>query len=306
MESRIMTNRCALAASILVLLAGLATPLSAQETTSYLVSWEPSVEPDITHYIVYRSLSPTDPNPTPLDTVGSSTLFYVDATVLKGMMYYYRIKARNSSGVLSMFSNTCSGLTIPQDASEAMDNLCRIAQKIKTGESTYDIGWTTAAPTTGFVQYDRDETLDSMSVWDQRYASSHTSSLGGLSAPDTYFMRAVAYDANDNMFISAVDTLDTLDEPQQPHAAPHLSIYPVPYRPSVGALNLAELPAGGSIAVLSGEGVEVWSAKVGAETSMAWDGMNRQGSPVMSGVYFAVVRDASGKVVERRPIMIVR
>ena len=225
-----MTNRCALAASILVLLAGLATPLSAQETTSYLVSWEPSVEPDITHYIVYRSLSPTDLNPTPLDTVGSSTLFYVDSSVLKGTMYYYRIKARNSGGVLSMFSNICSGLTIPQDASEAMDNLCRITQKIKTGETAYDIGWATAVPSTGFVQYDRDLTLDSMSVWDQRYASSHTSSLAGLSAPDTYFMRAVAYDANDNMFISAVDTLDTLAEPQQPHAAPHLSIYPVPYR----------------------------------------------------------------------------
>ena len=34
--------------------------------------------------------------------------------------------------------------------------------------------------------------------------------------------------------------------------------------------------------------------------------MNNQGSPVMSGVYFAIVRNAAGDVVEKRPIMIVR
>lgn len=302
-----MTNRIALAALMLAVIAGVASPLSAQESTSYLVSWEPSSEPDVTGYVIYRSLSPTDVNPAPIDTVGSATLLFIDGNVLKGTAYYYRIKAMNSSGALSTFSNVCSGLTIPQNASEAMNSLCRIAQKTKTDNGSYDIGWATTLETIGFVQFDTDQVLDSMSVWDdEAYVSSHTSPISGLAAPQTYYLRAVAYDATDHMFISAVDTLVVLDEPPQPFAAPHLSIYPVPYRPSAGALTLADLPAGGSIAILNGNGLEIWRAAVGTETSMSWNGMNGQGSPVMSGVYFAIVRDATGAVVEKRPIMIVR
>ena len=100
-----------------------------------------------------------------------------------------------------------------------------------------------------------------MSAWDNdAYTTSRTSLLDGLASPSTYFLRAVSYDASDNMVISATDTLAVLDEPPQPLATPHISIYPVPYRPIDGALNLVDLPEGGSIVILGGDGLEVWSA----------------------------------------------
>lgn len=302
-----MTNRYALAASILGILAGLASPVFAQVTTSYLVSWEANPEPDITGYIIYRSLTPADPNPTPIDTVGASTLSFVDAGRLPGTAYYYRIKAMNASGQTSTFSNICSGFTVPQNASDAVKNLCRVTAKTKTGDSSYDISWSTSLATMGFVQYDRDAVLDSTSAWDEgTYATNHTVPIGGLVSPSTYYVRAVAYDSSDNMFISAIDTFAVNNEQPQPLATPHISIYPVPYRPAAGTLALNDLPAGGAIAVLNGNGVEVWSATVGAETSITWNGMNNQGSPAASGVYYAIVKDATGAVVEKRPIMIVR
>lgn len=302
-----MKKFAATMALALALIVGVGSSLSAQETTSYLVSWEPGSEPNITGYIIYRSLSPTDAFPEPIDTVGGTIFSYIDQNVLKGTTYYYRVKAMNSSGQLSSFSNTCSGLTIPQNAGESLKNLCRISRKTKTAEGSYEIGWTTAAGTVGFIQYDMDAVLDSMSSWDDAaYVTSHSSSIEGLQSQQTYFLRAVAYDENDNMLISAIDTLVVLDEEPQPLSPPNLSIYPVPYRPSSGMMTFADLPAGGSVELLNQSGIKVFSANLGQETSLTWNGTNDQGSPVASGIYFAIIRNASGDIVAKRSVMIVR
>ena len=107
------------------------------------------------------------------------------------------------------------------------------------------------------------------------------------------------------MFISAVDTFFIDDEDPTPLATPQLSIYPVPYHPASGPLNLTNLPLGGSVAIMNGGGLEVYRSPVEAP-DMTWNGMNAQGSPVMSGIYYAIIKDKTGAVVEKRPIMIVR
>jgi flagellar hook assembly protein FlgD len=73
----------------------------------------------------------------------------------------------------------------------------------------------------------------------------------------------------------------------------------------MGELTLLNLPEGGSVTIYNGNGLEVYSTEVGAETSMTWDGKNSQGSPVMSGVYYVVTKDSQDKVTDKRPIMIV-
>jgi len=301
-----MTNRIASTALIFLLLAACAIPLAAQETTSYLVNWAPNPEPDIAGYIIFRSLNSGDPNPAPIDTANANTFSYIDSGRQKGIPYYYWIKAMNAAGETSNYSNPVSGLTIPQNAADPLDNLCRVTLKTKASASSYNIGWSTAAATIGFVQFDLDQTLDSLSAWDNdQYSIQHSALIDQLLAPRTYFVRAVSYDNNNNMFISAVDTFFIDDEDPTPLATPQLSIYPVPYHPASGPLNLTNLPLGGSVAIMNGGGLEVYRSPVEAP-DMTWNGMNAQGSPVMSGIYYAIIKDNTGAVVEKRPIMIVR
>jgi hypothetical protein len=286
----------------LLLLTG--TSVFAQ-STDYLVNWDPNPEPTVTGYVIYIS---SDPNQgfAPLDSVDASTFQYLDTDRPKGVRLYYRIVAKDGYGNRSPFSNIVSGITIPQDADQATMDLCRIDDMNIGMDGVCDVDWSTQDATVGFVQYDTDMDMDSMTTWDDdQYEGSHTNEIDNLLFPGTYYVRAVSYDDQDNMIVSAVDTLVLTGENPTPLSAPALSIYPVPYHPNMGQMHLSNLPAGGSAVVVNGSGLEVWQAGVGDSTSLTWNGTNNQGQEVMSGVYYVLVRDSGGKIVERRPIMIV-
>ncbi len=278
--------------------------LLAQETTDYLIRWAPSPEPDVVGYIIFRSpdLSPGEA----IDSVAVSVTSYLDTGLDKGVRYYYRVVAKNDAGEHSGYSNPVSGTTIAQDADPQTHNLCRIEDIITIGSGAYEIDWSTVSSTIGLIQYGlSNEALDSISSWDENYAMAHTSTIDDLLMPSTYYIRAISYDGENNMIVSALDTFSVTNEEPNPPTAPQLSIYPVPYNPGMGTMFLNNLPEGGSVTVYSESGQEVWQHDVGTETSITWDGTNTQGNPVMSGVYYVLVRDSAGSVVVRRPVMIV-
>ena len=280
------------------------TPLAAQ-TASYMISWSPNPEPEVAGYVVYRSLSSTS-GFVAIDSVDVSTTSYVDTDLQKGTFYFYRLKAKDADGNRGLFSNLVSGMTIPQDADVNTNSLCEITDIQPSGTSGLDVDWRTQVPTIGFMQYDRDASLDSMSAWDDdSYGSSHMSSTGELIAPATYFLRAVSYDANDNMIVSAVDTFIFTGENPTPLSAPALSIFPVPYHPGAGGLSMMNLPENGTVMIYDGNGNEVWRKEIGTQTAMNWNGANQNGSEVMSGVYHVITTDSGGSVFDKRSIMIV-
>jgi len=280
------------------------TPLAAQ-TASYMISWAPNPEPEVAGYVIYRSLSPTS-GFTVIDSVGASTTTFVDTGLQKGLVYFYRLKAKDADGNRGLFSNLVSGMTIPQDATPTLNSLCEITDIQPAGTSGLDIDWRTQSPTIGFVQYDRDAVLDSMTTWDDgSYDQAHNSSTGELIAPATYYLRAVAYDDADNMIVSAVDTFVFTGENPTPLSAPALSIFPVPYHPGSGGLSLMNLPENGKVTIYDGNGLEVWRKEIGTQTAMNWNGENQNGSQVMSGVYYVITTDSGGQVFDKRPIMIV-
>lgn len=301
-----MINRLLMTALILILLTLSSVPLMAQDATDYYLSWPPNPEPDVAGYVIYRSIYTTLATFEPIDSVAASTFSYIDPAIPKGTTYYYRLIAKNTLGERSPYSNPVSGFTIPQDAGETTKDLCRIIAIDRNPDGSFDVHWTTAIPSIGFVQYDRDPSLDDISEWDDsQYATNHSVTLTGLLAPHTYYLRAVSYDGDDNMVVSALDTLVITGDNPTPVSAPLLAIYPVPYNPGMGTMQFDNLPAGGSVAVISGNGLEVWNKKLGSETSTSWDGINNQGSPVMSGVYYVIVKNSSGTVVDKRPVMVV-
>jgi len=280
------------------------TPVFAQ-TTDYLVNWSPNPEPTVTSYVIYISVYP-DAGFAPIDSVDANTFEYLDAGRPKGVRFYYRIVAKDDYGNKSPFSNPVSGITIPQDADQATMDLCQITDMSIGMDGSCDVSWSSQDPTIGFVQYDTDTGMDSMTTWDDdQYDAMHSNEINNLLFPGTYYVRAVSYDDQDNMVISAMDTLVLTGENPTPLSAPALSIYPVPYHPDMGQMHLSNLPTGGSAVVVSGSGLEVWQSEIGDNTSLTWNGSNNRGEPVMSGVYYVLVRDSGGKIVERRPIMIV-
>ena len=291
----------------ILLLLGLALPsvsARAQATTDFLITWSPSPEVDVIQYVIYRSTIAAGPF-TAIDSVDTSVRSYIDDNLSKGVRYYYRIVAKNAAGDRSAFSSAVSGFTIPQTASETVKDLCRITVIDPLLAGSREIHWSTTAQSIGFVQYDLDAVLDSVSSWDNQFATSHLSVIDHLLLPGPYYVRAASYDNAKNMTISAIDTIGAQVEPPAPPTAPLLSIYPVPYHRSGGTVTLANLPAGGSVAVFTENGIEVWRASVDSETTMTWDGKNRQGSAVASGVYYVVTRNTAGAVIDKRAIMIV-
>jgi hypothetical protein len=285
---------------VLMFLPGL---LFAQGGTQYLITWNPSPEPDVASYIIFRSndLSPGQA----IDSVASSVHHYIDSGVVAGQKYYYRLVAKNQEGLRSSFSDYVSGITIPQNADETQRRICNVDDIIKIGEHSYEVSWSTAGNTIGFIQYGTDGSLDSISDWDETYATDHASTLDDLDAPGTYLVRAVSYDNDNNMIISANDTIvESGEEPVAP-TAPEPSIYPVPYHPGMGSLFMNNLPEGGTITVFNENGLEVWNRRIGGETSITWDGTNMRGDSVMSGIYYVLITDAGGDVVDKRSLMIV-
>ena len=293
-----------LIATLLFLLVSV--PLAAQETAEILLSWPPNPEPDVLRYVIYRSPDSITAHFVAIDSVSSSTTTYTDGDLEKGNLYFYRVKAKSSTGETSPFSNNVSIFTIPQNASDAVKSFCRIATITNVGAGEYDITWTSVAPTIGFVQYGGTGGFDNMSAWDNAtYKTTHTSRISGLTVTGVYYVRAAGYDTYKNMFVSAIDTILVSPNNPAPLSAPVLSAYPVPYHPGMGIFQIEGIPVGGSATIYSEAGLEVWHQEAGESDSMSWNGTNNDGSRVMSGVYYLVVKDATGKVYNKRPIMIV-
>ncbi len=300
-----MKRKTWIAPLTILLLNVFSFPALAQETTEYVINWVPNPEPTVDGYIIYRSIYP-DTGFEVIDSVGAQTTTYIDTNLDKGTYYYYRLRAKDADGNRGLFSNLVGALTVPQDANQGTNSLCQITGIEPTSENSLNITWSTQAPSIGFVQFDRDATLDSMTAWDDdSYSLTHGNTASGLLAPSTYYMRAVSYDENDIMIISAVDTVEITGEDPSPLSAPQIGIFPVPYQPAMGGLSFVNLPENGQVSIYNRNGIEVWNRDIGSTTELSWDGTNTNGTIVASGVYYVITKDADGSVLNKRPIMIV-
>jgi hypothetical protein len=94
-----------------VRLAGSAIGASGTEH-AVLLQWVPSASNGVVGYYIYRSSSETGPF-TKVDESADTSTAYTDASVSKGVTYYYRVTAVDSEQVESSYSETVSA-TIPE------------------------------------------------------------------------------------------------------------------------------------------------------------------------------------------------
>lgn len=96
------------------------------------------------------------------------------------------------------------------------------------------------------------------------------------------------------------------DEDDERIAAAGVAIYPIPFLPAEGALNIENLPEDGSLGVYDLRGRRVWMTAWSGQTSLEWDGRNSSDIEIAAGRYFVVIKDDSGTVVDRRVVLAVR
>ena len=297
--------RTTIGISTFLLLLAFSINVSSQETIDYLVNWEPNPEPDIAGYVLYRSLD-RETGFEAVDSVGNNIFNYIDEGLEKGTRYYYRLIAKNTNEERSAFSNPVSGMAIPTDASQSLQDSCKITIISPSQGGACTLSWETSVLTNGYIQYDSDAILDSMSAWDETdYATSHTAELQNLETERRYYARAVAYDEYNNLTISIPDSFLVEEEQPAPPSTPLTpTIYPVPYHPvQGGGMTMNGLP-GSTIRIFNSNGMEIYSNNVPPAGKIEWYGKNFNGSRVMSGIYYVVMTNSEGKEI-KKPIMIV-
>jgi hypothetical protein len=85
-----------------------------------------------------------------------------------------------------------------------------------------------------------------------------------------------------------------------------ISVYPIPFQPDLGVLNINNLPESGDLEVYDLLGRRVWDASWSGRTEVTWDGSNNNSTDVSSGRYFLVVKAGGGDVIDKRVILVIR
>ncbi len=138
------------------------------------IFWDANSEPDVADYSVFRSDSPcVDPTPTPVTCsafveqaiVGQGTdpISWIEpGTIVFVQDYYYRVTARNTSGLVSQFSNELNVRWFNPNAPAAPGSL--------RAEETGARLW---------IDWDEPEPVDHVAVWNV-YKSTQEIELGAL------------------------------------------------------------------------------------------------------------------------------
>jgi len=107
--------------------------------------------------------------------------------------------------------------------------------------------------------------------------------------------------------VFTVSVIDDDDSPvREPVSAPSVSLYPQPFNPDEGALQLTNLPEKGELNIYNLTGNRVWNTSWSGTDNAEWDGVNSSSTSVSSGRYFVVIKDLVNNNIEKKAILVVR
>ncbi|MFO7914176.1 MAG: T9SS type A sorting domain-containing protein [Candidatus Krumholzibacteriales bacterium] len=182
------------------------SPLFSQQCHPYTISWDPVTDPDVDEVCIYRSRNDFG-NPVLIGTVSPGVTEYTDNSTLQtGILYCYGLKAGNSSGSYSAFSQAVAGLTIDESSSSSIQQLCRIDSISVIDDSSCTVYWSTSNPTTGFVicRESQGSVVDTTQL-SVTASEVHSAILTGLQPNRSYVVKAVSYSQDETMIILSAE-----------------------------------------------------------------------------------------------------
>lgn len=195
-----------------LLLLHLRTPAMAADAS---LSWDANTENDLAGYKVYYGTSSGNYG-APVD-VGNQTSYTV--TGLNGSPYYFAVRAYNTSGTESGYSNEVS----KSFGDTTAPSLSAIAAGSITSSGT-TITWSTNESATSRVEYGPTTAYGSLSTLNATLLTSHSTTLTSLQPATTYNYRVISRDAAGNTATSGNNTFTTAAaQPPSETAGPVLS-----------------------------------------------------------------------------------
>lgn len=171
------------------------------------ICWDQVSDPNVSSICVYRSTTADIGDYTLVGTVVSSVNEYTDLSSLEdGIIYYYRLRSKNNSGLYSPFTPEISRLQISENSPEEIQQLCRIDNIISMDSTSCAINWSTLSVSTGKLEYWKQGSSDfNMTLLDNKLGRNHTVIINNLEPHEIYCVRVISYSEDDrNLIISYI------------------------------------------------------------------------------------------------------
>jgi hypothetical protein len=287
---------------IIICLAAIGSLFS--QTSQWRLIWDKNSESNMAHYKVYRDSKPsasnllTTVNHTPR-IVGDMIMTYTDARLEPGIRYYYRLKAVNTLGLESDYSEEVSA-AIPLIAFP--DSIKNILLKPNSSlsfdldsyvtdpdDADHQLKWTTSGAQTLIIS------VDSM-----------THDCLFTAPADWRGPEKITLQAEDPDGFFDVGTIDVYsDSTQIEEPGESINVFPVPYlekeHATSGGITFQNIPVGAELIIFTMLG-EVVYKKEDPEENYLWAVKNQENKAVSSGVYMYRVilnnkKIKSGKII---------
>ena len=208
--------------------------------TQAAVAWSTDVPADSqveyglsTSYGITTTLAPT------MVTAHSTSLGGLAA----GSVYHYRVKSRNSAGLLSASGDFTFATPAAAPAADATPPSISAVGASSITASQALISWTTNEAADTQVEYGLTTSYGKVTTLNGTLATSHSQGIAGLSASTLYHYRVKSRDAAGNLATSGDFTLTTLAAPAAPVASDAIAPS-VPAGLSLGSVKMNRMTLG--------------------------------------------------------------
>ena len=268
----------------LILLFLLSNIICAQ-TSQWTVYWNKNTEPDLSHYVLYKSTSPGAS--TAVGTIYKPDTTYSDSDLEKGILYYYRLKAVDYSGNYSVYSDEDSA-AIP------LLNFSKLGDQVISPGGTMTINnlddyvtdpdddsfeWSASAPS---LTINIDNATQTATIMAHSDFSNTVAAEFQVSDNDGFFDVATLNFKADSSIIIPENGKSTFAWP----ALLNLADDPT------GTINFQNIPDGATIHIYNMMGELVYKLK---EAPYEWDIKNDSGKAIYPGVYLYHIKAGNKK-----------